>query len=182
MHEYIQKIVDELERDYEPSEWVESILKEMQNIAIRETDAKWQAKLEELKASHHGEVIGHEVHFKKIKQERDELQTLYIQQGINMLKLQKRVQFLEQELGAWKGKSIAAMINGMCKQCGKEPWQAIVSDKDGYALLHCFGCGANKYELVGEQALNGDQYDEHRKKAEEAISKGASLTNHRIEL
>ncbi|EPK9252499.1 TPA: hypothetical protein ACJKZR_001384 [Acinetobacter baumannii] len=50
-----------------------------------------QAKVEELKASHHGEVIGHEVHFKKIKQERDELQTLYIQQGINMLKLQKRV-------------------------------------------------------------------------------------------
>nr|WP_227504027.1 hypothetical protein [Acinetobacter baumannii] len=50
-----------------------------------------QAKVEELKASHHGEVIGHEVHFKKIKKERDELQTLYIQQGINMLKLQKRV-------------------------------------------------------------------------------------------
>lgn len=70
--------------------------------------------------------------------------------------LQKRVKFLEQELGAWKGKSIAAMINGMCKQCGKEPWQAIVSDKDGYALLHCFGCGANKYELVGEQALKGE--------------------------
>ncbi|WP_227521207.1 hypothetical protein [Acinetobacter baumannii] len=125
-------------------------------------------EITELKASHHGEVIGHEVHFKKIKKERDELQ--------------KRVQFLEQELGAWKGKSIAAMINGMCKQCGKEPWRAIVSDKDGYALLHCFGCGANKYELVGEQALKGDQYDEHRKKAEEAISKGASLTNHRIEL
>ena len=50
-----------------------------------------QAKVEELKASHHGEVVGHEVHFKKIKQERDELQTLYTQQGINMLKLQKRV-------------------------------------------------------------------------------------------
>lgn len=48
-------------------------------------------EITELKASHHGEVIGHEVHFKKIKQERDELQTLYIQQGINMLKLQKRV-------------------------------------------------------------------------------------------
>ncbi|MCW1893171.1 hypothetical protein [Acinetobacter baumannii] len=69
--------------------------------------------------------------------------------------LQKRVQFLEQELGAWKGKSIAAMINGMCKQCGKEPWQAIVSDKEDYALLHCFGCGANKYEWIGEQALKG---------------------------
>ncbi len=50
-----------------------------------------QAKVEELKASHHGEMIGHEVHFKKIKQERDELQTLYTQQGINMLKLQKRM-------------------------------------------------------------------------------------------
>ncbi|EXH15108.1 hypothetical protein [Acinetobacter sp. 1245593] len=48
-------------------------------------------EITELKASHHGEVIGHEVHFKKIKQERDELQTLCIQQGINMLKLQKRV-------------------------------------------------------------------------------------------
>ncbi|MGQ0895408.1 hypothetical protein ACT4ZS_10440 [Acinetobacter baumannii] len=125
-------------------------------IAYEAGQQSMQAKVEELKASHHGEVIGHEVHFKKIKQERDELQTLYTQQGINMLKLQKRVQFLEQELGAWKGKSIAAMINGMCKQCGKEPWQAIVSDKDGYALLHCFGCGANKYELVGEQALKGE--------------------------
>ncbi len=48
-------------------------------------------EITELKASHHGEVIGHEVHFKKIKQERDELQTLYTQQGINMLKMQKRV-------------------------------------------------------------------------------------------
>ncbi|MDW8489895.1 hypothetical protein R5R67_14570 [Acinetobacter sp. OYA S30] len=58
--------------------------------------------------------------------------------------LQKRVQFLEQELGAWKGKSIAAMINGMCGRCGKEPLQGIGSDKEDYALLHCFGCGANK--------------------------------------
>ncbi|EKF46111.1 hypothetical protein W9I_03259 [Acinetobacter nosocomialis Ab22222] len=57
-----------------------------------------QAKVEELKASHHGEVIGHEVHFKKIKQERDELQTLYIQQGINMLKLQKQVEALTQTM------------------------------------------------------------------------------------
>lgn len=81
---------------------------------------------------------------------------MYAARQTKVDELQKRVQFLEQELGAWKGKSIAAMINGMCKQCGKEPWQAIVSDKDGYALLHCFGCGANKYELVGEQALKGE--------------------------
>ncbi|QNY13290.1 hypothetical protein IC766_14400 [Acinetobacter seifertii] len=68
-----------------------------------------QAKVEELKASHHGEVIGHEVHFKKIKQERDELQTLYIQQGINMLKLQKRVDSLEKaEFVLARIKSIAS--------------------------------------------------------------------------
>ncbi|HAV5308021.1 TPA: hypothetical protein JI040_00585 [Acinetobacter baumannii] len=50
---------------------------------VRRSFESWQhqqAKVEELKASHHGEVIGHEVHFKKIKQERDELQTLYTQQ------------------------------------------------------------------------------------------------------
>ncbi|HFE9867712.1 hypothetical protein [Acinetobacter baumannii] len=47
-------------------------------------------EIKELKASHHGEMIGHEVHLKKIKQERNELQTLYTQQGINMLKMQKR--------------------------------------------------------------------------------------------
>ena len=78
------------------------------------------------------------------------------EQQAKVEELQKRVQFLEQELGAWKGKSVAAMINGMCKQCGKEPWQAIFSDKEGYALLHCFGCGANKYEWIGEQALKGE--------------------------
>ncbi|MGE9778964.1 hypothetical protein [Acinetobacter baumannii] len=66
-----------------------------------ETHSAWmsfqhqQAKVEELKASYHGEMIGHEVHLKKIKQERDELQTLYTQQGINMFKLQKRVDSLE---------------------------------------------------------------------------------------
>ncbi|HFX7771965.1 TPA: hypothetical protein ACIF2I_004065, partial [Acinetobacter baumannii] len=69
------------------------------------------------------------------------LDEMYVKEVQKSDELQKRVQFLEQELGAWKGKSIAAMVNGMCKQCGKEPLQAIVSDKDGYALLHCFGCG-----------------------------------------
>ncbi|EMI8962158.1 hypothetical protein ACY3WP_001551 [Acinetobacter baumannii] len=67
-------------------------------IAFEGGQQSMQAKVEELKASHHGEVIGHEVHFKKIKQERDELQTLYIQQGINMLKLQKRVDKAESKL------------------------------------------------------------------------------------
>ena len=111
-------------------------------------------EITELKASHHGEVIGHEVHFKKIKQERDELQTLYIQQGINMLKLQKRVD---------------AAIEAINEHY----------ESDGMSGLYFMDL---KEILEGEQALNGDQYDEHRKKAEEAISKGASLTNHRIEL
>ncbi|MEO4065594.1 hypothetical protein ABH282_14940 [Acinetobacter pittii] len=84
------------------------------------------------------------------------LDEMYVKEVKSSDELQKRVQFLEQELGGWKGKSIAAMINGMCGQCGKEPLQAIRSDKDGYALLHCFGCGANKYELMGEQALKGE--------------------------
>lgn len=67
-------------------------------IAYEAGQQSQQAKVEELKASHHGEVIGHEVHFKKIKQERDELQALYTQQGINMLKLQKRVEALTQTM------------------------------------------------------------------------------------
>lgn len=67
-------------------------------IAFEGGQQSQQSKVEELKASHHGEMIGHEVHFKKIKQERDELQTLYTQQGINMLKLQKQVDALELKL------------------------------------------------------------------------------------
>lgn len=74
-----------------------------------------QAKVEELKASHHGEVIGHEVHFKKIKQERDELQTLYIQQGINMLKLQKRVDAAIKcaDLNFWNANTVKAMVEAL---------------------------------------------------------------------
>lgn len=115
-----------------------------------ETQSAWksfqhqQAKVEELKASHHGEVIGHEVHFKKIKQERDELQTLYIQQGINMLKLQKRVDALTQ--------TMEEVLEEM-----KYPTAT---------FEEVIVCGVK----VLEQALKGDQYDEHRKKAEEAIS------------
>lgn len=62
-----------------------------------------------------------------------------------------------------------------------ESWNEIAFDKtthwtEGYEE-GCYHCAAQL-----EQALKGDQYDEHHKKAEEAISKGASLTNHRIEL
>ncbi len=131
-------------------------------IAYEAGQQSQQAKVEELKASHHGEVIGHEVHFKKIKQERDELQTLYTQQGINMLKLQKRVDALELKLRE---------IAGIARRARHGEYQTESGRNAGLNIAA---------EI--EQALKGDQYDEHRKKAEEAISKGASLTNHRIEL
>ncbi|HEE5342648.1 hypothetical protein ABTE27_07570 [Acinetobacter baumannii] len=80
------------EEYYKNSEWFGTYQSDlMMEEAFEAGQQSQQAKVEELKASHHGEVIGHEVHFKKIKQERDELQTLYTQQGINMLKLQKRL-------------------------------------------------------------------------------------------
>ncbi|WP_228155996.1 hypothetical protein [Acinetobacter nosocomialis] len=148
---------DEVARVYKPLDQFNPRIASSLNAAwygwrIRQAEVDGlQAKVEGLKASHHGEVIGHEVHFKKIKQERDELQTLYIQQGINMLKMQKRVD-----------KALELM---------QKP--VIVGEPTNYV------CARFK-EL--EQALKGDQYDEHRKKAEEDISKGASLTNHRIEL
>ncbi|WP_017725168.1 hypothetical protein [Acinetobacter baumannii] len=91
--------MDEFEEYYKNSEWFGTYQSDlMMKEAFEAGQQSMQAKVEELKASHHGEVIGHEVHFKKIKQERDELQTLYTQQGINMLKLQKRVDALELKL------------------------------------------------------------------------------------
>lgn len=95
---------DEVARVYKPLDQFNPRIASSLNAAwygwrIRQAEVDGlQAKVEELKASHHGEVIGHEVHFKKIKKERDELQTLYTQQGINMLKLQKRVDALELKL------------------------------------------------------------------------------------
>ncbi|MHC3101583.1 hypothetical protein ACWPOP_04165 [Acinetobacter nosocomialis] len=87
------------EEYYKNSEWFRTYQSDlMMKEAFEAGQQSMQAKVEELKASHHGEMIGHEVHFKKIKQERDELQTLYTQQGINMLKLQKRVDALELKL------------------------------------------------------------------------------------
>lgn len=95
---------DEVARVYKPLDQFNPRIASSLNAAwygwrIRQAEVDGlQAKVEELKASHHGEMIGHEVHFKKIKQERDELQTLYIQQGINMLKLQKQVDALTQTM------------------------------------------------------------------------------------
>ncbi|MDM8486369.1 hypothetical protein M8L49_17450, partial [Acinetobacter baumannii] len=95
-------------------------------------------EITELKASHHGEVIGHEVHFKKIKQERDELQTLYTQQGINMLKLQKQVDAALKKLDKRRD-----------ELWSKWKWQADMQDQGA----------ANAFEeayWILEQALKGE--------------------------
>ncbi|HFD2140525.1 TPA: hypothetical protein ACF2EA_000237 [Acinetobacter baumannii] len=67
-----------------------------------------QAKVEELQndvsvmlASHKRMSVGllqQQDKIEKLTKERDELQTLYTQQGINMFKLQKRVDYLELKL------------------------------------------------------------------------------------
>ncbi|EPX3603124.1 hypothetical protein ACWY48_003684 [Acinetobacter baumannii] len=113
--------------------WEEFIEAHPDSLNLHEYLQHHQAKVEELQKQLSEYIFVSET-----------LDEMYVKEVQKSDELQKRVQFLEQELGAWKGKSIAAMVNGMCKQCGKEPLQAIVSDKDGYALLHCFGCGANK--------------------------------------
>ena len=58
-----------------------------------------------------------------MKKERDELQGL---------------------LKEWKGRSLVAIIHGVCR-CG-EPWQSIISDKEGFNRLHCFNCKHDRYE------------------------------------
>ncbi|HAV6249773.1 TPA: hypothetical protein JI322_12885 [Acinetobacter baumannii] len=97
-------------------------------------------EIKELKASHHGEVIGHEVHLKNIKQERDELQKRVDQQGLIIANVMSIASDLQK---SWSMFEIGKKL---------------------------------------EQALKGDQYDEHRKKAEETISKGASLTKQKVDL
>ncbi|WP_436462968.1 hypothetical protein [Acinetobacter seifertii] len=47
-----------------------------QDQSINQLIERKYKEVRELKASHHGELIGHEHHLKKVKQERDELRTL----------------------------------------------------------------------------------------------------------
>jgi hypothetical protein len=56
----------------------------------------------------------------------------------------KECEGLQGQLKTWKGQSLAAMLHGTCK-CG-EPWQSIVSDREGFNLLHCFNCNNDRYE------------------------------------
>ncbi|MBF1882306.1 hypothetical protein [Acinetobacter baumannii] len=139
------KKTDELKKSIQGNQGRISELERL-NQAKAQTILDLHQEIKELKASHHGEMIGHEVHLKNIKQERDELQILYTKQGVNMLKMQKRVDA-----------AIRLLVEAELYQ--SEPNIALAV-----------------------KTLKGDQYDEHRKKAEEAISKGASLTKHKVDL
>ena len=124
---------------------------ELETLDHEENHISPNCKVEELKASHHGEVIGHEVHFKKIKQERDELQTLYTQQGINMLKLQKRVDALTLALD-----QIAYPIPHMQKEaeingCELNGYWAVKMSED-----HTYSKDIARRALEKEQALKGE--------------------------
>ncbi|QJP31092.1 hypothetical protein [Acinetobacter baumannii] len=84
------KKTNELKKSIQGNQGCIAELERLNQVKVQ-TILDLHQEIKELKASHHGEMIGHEVHLKKIKQERNELQTLYTQQGINMLKMQKRV-------------------------------------------------------------------------------------------
>ncbi|WDM39831.1 hypothetical protein KNV99_19315 [Acinetobacter nosocomialis] len=101
-------------------------------------------EITELKASHHhGEVIGHEVHFKKIKQERDELQRqlseyifvaetldeMYVKEVKSSEELQKRVD--QQGLIIAKAMSIASDLQKSWSmfEIGKKLEQAIKGEQ-----------------------------------------------------
>ncbi|MDC5546661.1 hypothetical protein OHX02_12390 [Acinetobacter baumannii] len=68
-----QAKVEELQKQFDQHDKL--LLQRNKDVQeLYDINVKHAAEKAELKASHHGEVIGHEVHFKKIKQERDELE------------------------------------------------------------------------------------------------------------
>ena len=66
---------------------------------------------------------------------------------------QAEIDELKQEVKKWKAQSIMSVIHGTC-DCG-EPWQVVVSNKEGFNQLHCFACGKDRYEnkdFFGEES------------------------------
>ncbi|WP_354734531.1 hypothetical protein [Acinetobacter nosocomialis] len=117
-------------------------------------DAEIHRRYEEKKASSDHKSISKEDVDQLIKEVLDDCEQNPNKYQRNLYKqvdeLQKQVNELKAELKKSKGNSIAAFINGMCPNCGNEPLQGIVSDREGYSKLHCFNCGVNKYEWQGE--------------------------------
>lgn len=67
------KKTDELKKSIQGNQGRISELERLNQVKAQ-TILDLHQEIKELKASHHGEMIGHEVHLKKIKQERDKLQ------------------------------------------------------------------------------------------------------------
>ena len=67
-----------------------------------------------------------------------------LNQAMMLAKKQEEIDSLKAQLKKWKGQSLAAMLHGAC-QCG-EPWESVVSDKEGFNQLHCFNCNHDRYE------------------------------------
>lgn len=72
-----------------------------------------------------------------LRQQLNNMEACYIEK-------KKELEELQGQLKTWKGRSLAAMLHGTCK-CG-EPWQSIISDREGFNLLHCFNCNNDRYE------------------------------------
>ena len=79
-----------------------------------------------------------------------------LNQAMMLAKKQEEIDSLKAQLKKWKGQSLAAMLHGAC-QCG-EPWESVVSDKEGFNQLHCFNCNHDRYE-------NKEYFGDHEPKA-----------------
>jgi len=79
----------------------------------------------------------YEKQIENLKEQLNNMEQCYIEK-------KKEVEELQGQLKTWKGQSLAAMLHGTCK-CG-EPWQSIVSDREGFNLLHCCNCNNDRYE------------------------------------
>lgn len=79
----------------------------------------------------------YEKQIESLKAQLNNMEACYIEK-------KKEVEGVQGRLKTWKGKSLAAILHGTCK-CG-EPWQSIVSDREGFNLLHCFNCSNDRYE------------------------------------
>lgn len=95
----------------------------------------------------------------KINQHQLEIHALgeaNLNQAMMLAKKQEEIDSLKAQLKKWKGQSLAAMLHGAC-QCG-EPWESVVSDKEGFNQLHCFNCNHDRYE-------NKEYFGDHEPKA-----------------
>lgn len=106
------KKTNELKKSIQGNQGRISELERLNQVKAR-TILDLHQEIKELKASHHGEMIGHEVHLKKIKQERDELQKRVdaVEQVINKIR--------NGNYASDQGKYVAIFVGQMLEQALK---------------------------------------------------------------